>query len=87
MLKQLRPMRMNHQRALSCTRLTASADEAERLREALKPFAREAAGWDAEPNAGEIFHDHEPLEMEHRLTVGDLRRARTALTGATDHGG
>lgn len=52
------------------------------LIEALKPFAREAADYDPDRNDGHQFPDHERIEMESRITVGDLRRARAAIARA-----
>lgn len=47
--------------------------------EALSPFAREADQWSADKNGGHEFMDAGSLYSEHNLTIGDLRRARTAL--------
>ena len=51
----------------------------EELERALDPFAKEAAHW-------ETFNEDEPLvegfeEYDGNITVGDLRRARTAHKG------
>jgi len=48
--------------------------EVERLRMALKPFAEEAGQYD--PDEG----DDEDSAWGSRFTIGDLRRARAALT-------
>ena len=57
--------------------MRAGADEIERLRAALEPFAAEADCW---PD----HHDDEPLvesfpEYDGKITVGACRRARAAL--------
>ena len=54
--------------------------ENEWLRDALRPFAKEADAW-------LTYHDNEPLVEGFRdyygeITVGDLRRAATALTAS-----
>lgn len=73
-----------------CQRALAAEAERDKLREALKPFAKEADAW------GELVpDDHAPLcvEMGHtngayygssaEYTVGDLRIARQALASIT----
>lgn len=52
-----------------------AADEIERLREALRPFAERAAAYD--PPQGD---DNEPAWCHStRPTIGDLRRARAVV--------
>ncbi|MCK5746792.1 MAG: hypothetical protein KAH44_11285 [Oricola sp.] len=64
--------------------LTRALEENGRLREALEPFAKEAAEWDES-----VDDDHRPRQTEPgckrtydgseaEFTVGDLRRAREA---------
>lgn len=60
--------------------LLAQSAEIARLREALEPFAKEAAAWDDVPG---IVHYGDDLELwqtrQTKVCVGDLRRARAAL--------
>lgn len=53
---------------------------------ALRPFAREAARWDSIPGV----HYHDSVELwqsgQTKVSVGDLRRARTILEGLRDEG-
>ena len=67
---------------LIIARLDAAERERDALRDALEPFAKEAACWDEAHNDGFSFPNHEPLEMESQLQVKHLRAARAALTGA-----
>lgn len=58
------------------------ADEIERLRAALRPFAARASAYDAEPN---LMPDScpvvaDPAAREYQLTVGHLREARQVLS-------
>lgn len=65
--------------------IAALQSEADRLRGALEPFAREAASWDSgDEDVTPRYEDAFPIDRfrEGRLVVGDLRRARAAL-GAT----
>ena len=53
-----------------------------RLREALEPFAKEA---DNQERTTSFSHGGCVI-LRTKLTIGDLRRARSALTGSADHG-
>ena len=56
-----------------------AADEIERLREALRPFAENAGAWfdfTDDERLVEVFDNRRDCA---ELTVGDLRRARAAL--------
>lgn len=64
--------------------------EIARLKEALRPFAEEAAEWadtvhdDYTPRQTEPGHECTFEGSESKFTIADLRRARAALTGETD---
>lgn len=70
--------------------LSASEAEVARLKEALRPFAEEAAEWadtvhdDYTPRQTEPGHECTYEGSESKFTIADLRRARAALTGETD---
>ena len=58
------------------TDLEALQSRIELLEKALEPFARDAEWWAA-------FHDYQKItHREHGLEVGDLRRAKAALSGS-----
>lgn len=77
--------------SLAAKHRSTSTEEVERLRAALEPFARYA---DAILKRRDGAQD-EPVAVERlvfgidgqHVTIGDLRRARTALTGASNHDG
>jgi len=64
-------------------RATAAEARAEKLAEALEPFARNVDSFQRLAS-DDICLDGTPYEKKSRLTLGDLRRARAALGG--DHG-
>jgi hypothetical protein len=57
--------------------LMAARGEVARLREALVPFAAEAATWSDDPT----LTAKRPVAVQH-FTIGDLRRASAALSGS-----
>ncbi|ODP39238.1 hypothetical protein [Sphingomonas turrisvirgatae] len=64
---------------------STSTEEVERIKAALTPFANEAAEYDYGDGSGPALDDApdaSSLNEFNDLTVGDLRRAREALTAA-----
>jgi hypothetical protein len=59
--------------------VSSSQAEIERLKEALKPFADKAANYDPDPD--EVGDDGDQIAWDLGFTIGDLRRARAALSG------
>jgi hypothetical protein len=51
------------------------------LSEALVPFSQEANDWDPEVNGGMMYADFVTIDGENQLTIGHLRKARTAVLG------
>lgn len=62
--------------------MRTAANEIERLREALTPFAADLDGWDDDTSDAMLIGDA-PGDATSNLTVGDLRRARAALPPCT----
>lgn len=56
----------------------------EEAREVIEPFACEADEYSPERNGGHVFPDHEKAHDLPRLTIGQLRRARCFLEGASN---
>lgn len=68
----------------ACCEAEWAADEIERLRAALRPFAKAADGFDMQPiNNPEEWFAYGGISSRHEtvgaITVGDLRRARAVL--------
>lgn len=54
--------------------------EIDRLKEALTPFAESADGWDGYQDSEALVEGwNGSLELQTKLTVSDLRKAREAL--------
>ena len=61
--------------------MTAAANEIERLREALKPFASVVKGnWNEQPDTMPMSYGF-GVDKRFDLTLGDFRKARAALNG------
>jgi hypothetical protein len=61
--------------------LKEAAAEIERLRAALEPFAGALEGnWSHQPDSLPIVAGYGAHDLRLRFTLGDFRRARTALT-------
>lgn len=61
----------------AASRLISLQEEVDRLREVLKPFAEAADGYDLDCQMGDEIQG---LQAANEITVGDLVRARSALS-------
>jgi hypothetical protein len=64
----------------AANRISALTAERDRLREALEPFAAMASAGDQKPKDDAVWAGQDGL----RITYGDFRRARAALSAASD---
>jgi hypothetical protein len=65
--------------------LKAARTRIAELEGALLPFADDAEEWDADVNGGHAFADSEAIIVGYsKLSVGDLRRARSLLQPAKE---
>jgi hypothetical protein len=73
--------RMKSERSCSVRLALAAAEDIERLREALKPFADVVKGnWSEQPDTMPMSYGF-GSDKRFDLTLGDFRKARAALKG------